>query len=191
LTVDWELRRQDVLERAAELFAAKGFHGTSITDIAASTPLKKASLYHYFPSKQRILADILDSGINSLLEEAAEAAKLADPVERISALLAAHLTNFRRKLSQVIVFLLERNALDDDAAASYLERRQAYDALYIDTIREGQRLGLFRDDDPVVLAYAVLGMVNWMVQWYDPNGRLSLGEITGIMQRAALAAISR
>jgi AcrR family transcriptional regulator len=189
LTPEGEVRRQDVLDRAAELFALKGFHGTSITDIAASTPLKKPTLYHYFTSKQAILAEILDNGIRALLRDAAPAAAIADPAERIQALLAAHLTNFQDKLPQVMVFLLERHALEAANATSYLELRSQYDALFVDAIREGQAQGMFREDDPVILAYAVLGMVNWMAQWYDPAGRLPLSDISSIMQRLVLAAL--
>jgi hypothetical protein len=110
-------------------------------------------------------------------------------VERIRGLLAAHLSNFRRKLPQIRVFLLERTKIDARLAATYLEQRRQYDALYIEAIRDGQTKGVFRVDDPVVLAYAVLGIVNWMVQWYDPRGRLSLEEVTTILQRCALGAI--
>jgi AcrR family transcriptional regulator len=191
LTAEGELRRREVLDCAVELFAEKGYDGTSINDIAAITTLKKASLYHYFPSKQSILAAVLEEEMAGLWAVAHEAAHIDDPVERIRGLLAAHLTNFRRRLPQIVVFLLERKSLDPNLAAPYLERRREYDALYVDAIRDGQRQGVFRVDDPVVLAYAVLGMANWMVQWYNPSGRLSLEDITKILQRCAIGAISR
>ncbi|HEV7679852.1 MAG TPA: TetR/AcrR family transcriptional regulator [Candidatus Dormibacteraeota bacterium] len=183
-------RRQEVLDCAVKLFAEKGFAGTSINDIAERTTLKKASLYHYFPSKQHILAAVLEDEMTALWATAQDIAQIGDPVERIRRLLAAHLSNFRRKLPQIRVFLLERAEIDAKLAATYLEQRRLYDGLYVEAIRDGQEHGVFRVDDPVVLAYAVLGIVNWMVQWYDPKGRLSLEEVTTILQRCALGAIS-
>jgi AcrR family transcriptional regulator len=191
LTVEGGIRRREVLDRAAELFAQRGFDATSINDIATATTIKKASLYHYFPSKQSILTAILEDGIAELLADAEKAAQIRDPAERIRGLLAAHLKSFRHKLPQVIVFLHERNALDPELTAGYLQQRQRYDSLYVDAIREGQQRRMFRDEDPAVLAYAVLGMMNWMVQWYNPNGRLSLDEIAEILEQCALGAISR
>jgi AcrR family transcriptional regulator len=184
------IRRQEVLDCAVKLFAERGFDGTSINDIAERTTLKKPSLYHYFPSKQHILVAVLEDEMSALWVRAQEIAQIADPMERIRGLLAAHLSNFRRKLPQIRVFLLERNKIDAKLAARYVEQRRLYDALYIDTIRDGQRAGIFRGDDPVVLAYAVLGIVNWMVQWYDPKGRLSLDEVSSILQQCALGALS-
>jgi TetR/AcrR family transcriptional regulator, cholesterol catabolism regulator len=183
-------RRREVLDCAVKLFAEKGFDGTSINDIAAMTTLKKPSLYHYFPSKQSILAAALEDGMAELWPVAQAAAQITDPADRICALLAAHLSNIRRRLPHIIVFLLERTKLDPSLASPYLEQRRQYDAFYIQAIRDGQEQGLFRVDDPVVLAYAVLGMVNWMVQWYDPEGRLPLEDVTNILQRCALGAIS-
>lgn len=188
-TAEGGLRRQEVLDCAMELFAERGFDGTSLNDIAQRTTLKKASLYHYFPSKQHILATVLEDEMNALWDQAHEIAKIADPMERIRQLLAAHLSNFRRKLPQIRVFLLERTQIDTGLASTYLQKRRDYDALYIEAIKEGQKQGVLRVDDPVVLAYAVLGIVNWMVQWYDPKGRLSLEEVSAILQRCALAAL--
>jgi AcrR family transcriptional regulator len=190
LTVEGGQRRQEVLDCAVKLFAEKGFDATSINDIAAMTTLKKPSLYHYFPSKQSILAAVLEDAMAELWPAALEAAQISDPVERIRALLAVHLSNFRRKRPHIVVFLLERTKLDAASAASYLEWRRQYNAFYVDAIREGQKQGVFRDDDPVVLAYAVLGIMNWIIQWYDPDERSSPEDVTDILQRCALGAIS-
>jgi TetR/AcrR family transcriptional regulator, cholesterol catabolism regulator len=184
------VRRQEVVDCAAILFAERGFDGTSINDIADRTTLKKPSLYHYFPSKQHILVAVLEGEMSALWARAQEIAAISDPVERIRGLLEAHLSNFRRKLPQIRVFLLERTKIDAELGATYIEQRRQYDALYVEAIRDGQKQGVFRVDDPVVLAYAVLGIVNWMVQWYDPTGRLSLEQVTAILQRSALGAIA-
>ena len=195
-TVEGERKRREVMDCAAELFARHGFDNTSINDIAHMANLKKPSLYHYFPSKHSLLLAILTDGMAHLWADASQAAAIKDPVARLDALLTSHLHNFGQKLAHVAVFLLERRVLERSEAdqaetRAYLEQRRAYDRLFADAIRDGQKKGLFRQDDPVVLSYAILGMVNWMVQWYRVDGPLSLEEISGILRRSALGALAK
>jgi TetR/AcrR family transcriptional regulator, cholesterol catabolism regulator len=188
-------RRQKILDVAADLFARRGFEATTLSDVARAAELKKATLYHYFPSKNAILLAVLAEGIDQLLENSAEAVAIADPLRRLDALLAAHLRNFEHKLAHVVVFLLERRVIVRDIAAidtePYLVKRRAYDRLFVDCIRDGQASGVFRDGDPVVLAFGLLGMLNWMVQWYDPNGRLTMEQIGKMLRSCANAAVAK
>jgi AcrR family transcriptional regulator len=193
-TAEGDARRQLVLDKAAALFAEQGFENTTITDIAEAANLRKPSLYHYFPSKHSILLAVLTEGMNEIWSSASKAAQIEDLKERFDALFDAHLHNFQRRLAHVVVFLLEQRRLAadiraDPEAQAYMAQRRAYDHLFIDCIRDGQRKGLFRDGDPSVLAYGILGMVNWMVQWYDPDGRLSMDQIGTILRDCARAAV--
>jgi len=193
-TAEGELRRKQLLDSAARLFASQGFENTTMTDIARRARLKKASVYHYFPSKQSILLEVLADGMSQLWEEGRKAARILDPVERLDALLAAHLSNFSQKLPHVVVFLLERHVLEpisnqEPQAVDYLAQRRAYDHLFSDAIRDGQEVGVFRPGNPVLLSYAILGMVNWMVQWYREDGPMSLAEISSVFRQCALAAV--
>jgi TetR/AcrR family transcriptional regulator, cholesterol catabolism regulator len=94
-----------------------------------------------------------------------------------------------------VVFLLERRVILREIAATdtepYLAKRRAYDRLFVDCIRDGQASGAFRDGDPVVLAFGLLGMLNWMVQWYDPNGRLTMEQIGETLRSCANAAVAK
>jgi AcrR family transcriptional regulator len=189
-------RRSELLAVAADLFAAQGFEATTLVDIAKASGLKKASLYHYFSSKQSMLVAVLAEGIDELLGTAASAVTIENPAERLDALLRAHLQNFEHKLAHVSVFLLERRVMEREPANSrdakrYLKQRRAYDQMFVDCIRDGQASGDFRDGDPVVLAYGLLGMLNWMVQWYQPRGRLSMDEIGAVLRDCAHAAVAR
>lgn len=187
--------RQKILDVAADLFATQGFKATTLSDVARAAKLKKATLYHYFPSKNAIFLAVLTEGIDQLRESSTEAVAIADPVQRLDALLAAHLRNFEHKLAHVVVFLLERRVILREIAATdtepYLVKRRAYDRLFVDCIRDGQASGAFRDGDPVVLAFGLLGMLNWMVQWYDPNGRLTMEQIGETLRSCANAAVAK
>ena len=187
----WSQKRLGILDAAAHLFASKGVDRTSMDDIGRACGLEKPSLYHYFPSKKAILTDILSLGVDGLVSDAyaviGEAG--ADPLRRLERLLEAHSRNFDRKLPHVKVFLLEERVLDEPERQKYLDRRREYERIVIDVIAAGQEQGVFREGDPTILAYGILGMFNWMVQWYDPNRRRTAEEIGQTLTAAALGAI--
>lgn len=171
-------RRSLILEVAAALFANGGFDSTSMNDVAAAAGIQKPSVYHHFSSKEEILVYILDDGISRLLSEADRVMKeYDDPRERLEQLLLAHIGGFEDKKAQVTVFLLERQAAMVTARSKYIVKRRQYDQLFVRTIKEGQRQGLFRQGNPTVMAYGILGMYNWLIQWFNPQGRLPLEEI--------------
>jgi AcrR family transcriptional regulator len=187
----WDQKRRGILDVSAGLFASKGVDRTSMDDIGRACGLEKPSLYHYFSSKKAILAGILALGVDDLIADANAVlvSGVADPTERLAQLLRAHNRNFDRKLPHVKVFLLEERALDAPERQKYLDRRREYEGIIIDLITEGQDQGVFRAGDPTILAYGVLGMFNWMVQWYDPRGRTTAEEIGELLVEAAIGAV--
>lgn len=184
-------RRSEILRLSAELFADRGYHNTSMQDIAEAAQIQKASIYYYYKSKDDILSEILEMGVQSLLADGRAALQSSDdPREKLRELLRAHVRNLRRYFHQVIVFLSVRRALGGRPEFSpYFEWRREYDKMYVDVIREGQQQGLFRDDDAQVMAFAILGSYNWLVQWWRPDGRLSIDEIHEILVGMALRAL--
>jgi|HubBroStandDraft_1064217.scaffolds.fasta_scaffold10883_5 AcrR family transcriptional regulator len=187
----WSPRQRAILDVAAELFASLGVDRTSMDDIGRGCGLEKPSLYHHFPSKKAILSGVLALGIEDIVEDAYAvlAAGIPDPRETLEQLLQSHCRNFDRKLPHVKVFLLEARSLDRPERRKYLERRREYEKIIIDVIHEGQEQGVFRAGDPTILAYGLLGMFNWMVQWYDPNRGTSAEQIGQALVEAALGAV--
>jgi AcrR family transcriptional regulator len=187
----WSQKRLAILDASARLFVSKGVDRTSMDDIGRACGLEKPSLYHYFTSKKAILSEVLSAGVDGLVSDAyaviAEGG--ADPLRQLELLLESHSRNFDRKLPHVKVFLLEERVLDEPERQKYLERRREYEHIVIGVITEGQEQGIFRAGDPTILAYGILGMFNWMVQWYDPNRRSSAEEIGQTLVAAALGAI--
>jgi AcrR family transcriptional regulator len=186
-------RKEELLTLASQLFAERGFHNTSMQDIADVAGIQKASIYYYYKSKDAILSDVLLEGVSDLLRDAREAvASSTNPEEQLRALLRAHVRNLRRNLNQVIVFLHERRALDGRPEFSqYFEWRREYDAMYVGILRAGQEQGLFCDGDPRVMAYGILGSYNWLVQWWKPDGPLSIDEIHQVLAEMALKGVRR
>ncbi|MEA3185166.1 MAG: TetR/AcrR family transcriptional regulator, cholesterol catabolism regulator [Ilumatobacteraceae bacterium] len=185
-------RKRHIIDAAAELFAVRGFDRTSVADIAQACGLEKPSLYHYFPSKKSILLGVLALGIDDLIHEANEVLKqdIDDPLERLHQLLLCHSRNFDKKISHVKTFLLESNGLDAAERERYLARRREYEQIILDVVIEGQAAHRVRDGDPVILAYGVLGMFNWMVQWYKTGGSVSAEAIGNILASVAVQGLA-
>lgn len=185
-------RKRHIIDAAAELFAVRGFDRTSVADIAQACGLEKPSLYHYFPSKKSILLGVLSLGIDDLIFEANEVLKrdIDDPLERLHQLLLCHSKNFEKKISHVKTFLLESRGLDANERERYLSRRREYEQIIIDVVAQGQAARRVRSGDPVILAYGVLGMFNWMVQWYKSDGSVSAEAIGNMLASVAVQGLA-
>ncbi len=166
-------RRLRILESAVQAFAAKGFHGTSMGDIARQLRLTRGSLYYYFRDKEEILALCHTRAVEAVLEamERVQAAPLP-PDEKLRRLIVEHV------LIQVDKFhgtalALELDALRPASRASVVAGRDRYDRGVRALIEEAIRTGLFRRVDPKLTAFAIVGAINWIGRWYRPEGSAS------------------
>jgi len=185
-------RRQEIVETSAELFATRGFDRTSLSEIAVAVGAAKSSIYHYFTSKDQLLAAVLEEGISGLLADALRVvANRGDPVSTLRELLRLHGANFERKLAHLTVYLTEggHSGSHLDLVCDYRDRRHAYDRLFVELLQRGQSDGQIIEGDPQVMTYGILGMFNWMVQWYRVDGRVSVPEIVNQFETMAMRAV--
>jgi AcrR family transcriptional regulator len=171
--------RDDILDAATQIFSEKGFHAASMQDIAEAVKLQKASLYHHVNSKQEILTAILDRALDLLIEriEAVIALPLP-PEEKLRKAIRSYLQAMVEHRGLAAVLLLEHRSLDAEAAAHHIPRRDRFERLWRDLIQEGLDAGVFCCSDPVIAARGVLGVMNWTITWYKPEGMLSIDEIS-------------
>jgi len=165
--------REDILAVAAQIFRRKGFHATSMQDIARAVHLQKASLYHHVSSKQEILlallARALDLRIASMQEVVSQP---LSPEEKLRQAIRAYTTTLAEHRDLAAVLLLEFRFLDPDLKARHIRRRDEFERLWREVVKEGVRTGDFQVDDVALAVRAILGMVNWLVMWYRPDGPL-------------------
>jgi AcrR family transcriptional regulator len=165
-----EARRQEIVDIAARLFAERGYHATSISDLADASGLHRGGLYHYIGSKENLLFDIHERFINPLLEEAhaIEARGLA-PDETLRELARALMHDIATYHDQVTVFLHEWRtvaARDDKRADEVRAARQEFEAVITRALRRGVEQGMFDIAKPTLAVLAFLGMFNYSYQWY-------------------------
>ncbi len=172
------MTREGILEAAARIFSEKGYHATSMQDIAEAVDLQKASLYHHFSSKQEILMGILDRAldlINTRLELV-----LSQPLsieEKLRCAMVSYLQTIAENQPLAGVLLLELRSLDPELKARQASRREKFEGIWRDLIIEGKQQGIFTDVDPSLTGRAILGVINWTVTWYRRDGPRSAQEI--------------
>jgi AcrR family transcriptional regulator len=172
------MTRNEILDASAQIFSQKGYHGTSMQDIAIAVNLQKASLYHHVSSKQEILFDLLNRGLDILItqvEEAVDEPGSAD--ERLRRATCAYLTTMTEYQDLASVLLLEYRSLEPDYHDRHIPRRDRFEQIWRDLIREGMEDGIYTCDHPSLSARALLGVLNWTVTWFRNDGPLSAEEI--------------
>lgn len=163
---------QRLLHVALELFAAHGFYGTSIRDLARAMDLQPASLYTHTPSKEHVLADLVLMGHQAHAEhiDAALAEAPQDPVARLDAFVTAHVQVHARWTMLCVVANSELHALPAPLAAPSLEIRQRTSALLLAVVQRGQDEGVFDVPDVMLTVAAIAAMGMRVATWFDGDG---------------------
>jgi AcrR family transcriptional regulator len=172
----------EIVRVATRLYREQGYHGTSMGDVAAAIGVTSASLYYHFESKQDLLLCVLRSGMESFLEslEAIAAADL--PARRkLDRAIANHLLLVLTRRDGVAVFLRERRFLEADRATQHQVRVDRYDELFTDLVTEAATVGELPDVDPAVMGKLLLGTINSVVEWYQPDGPYDQAALTSIV----------
>jgi len=186
-------RRREIDEVASELFHANGYAATSVRDIARKLDIQGASLYAHVASKEDVLWSIVDSTATSFercADEALGDAASGDPVDRLAALVEAHVETVASDPERASVFVTEWRHLSADRRAAVAERRDAYEQRFRMTIDDGIAVGAFRQTDPAIAAAFILTALNGIAGWYHPDGRLSADRIADHYVDLALRALS-
>ena len=184
-------RRREIDEVASELFHANGYAATSVRDIAKALDIQAASMYAHVASKEDVLWSIVDAAATAF-ERAADAAEVeaADPVDRLAALVEAHVEVVTTDPERSSVFVTEWRHLSGARREAIAERRDAYEARFRSAVADGIAIGAFRSTDSALAATFVLTALNGIATWYRPDGRLTADRIADHYVDLALRSLS-
>ena len=163
-------RRKELTRQAARLFAEKGYHGTSVGDLAQAMGVQKGSLYAHIESKADLLWEVAHDGA-----EAFHAALDAVPddlaaTEKIRLALRAHLRVIAEQLDVATVFIREWRYLEGDRRDEFVAERRRYEERFRSFFREGRELGELRTDlDDATATLLALSAANWAYTWLRPE----------------------
>ncbi len=165
-------RREEILKAAGELFGARGYHGTGMRELAGVLDLKGSSLYAHIAGKEDLLWEIVDRAAEAFVNAAEAVPDDLAPVDRLEALMAAHLRVIGMQLDHAAVFFQDWVHLSEDRRRDLVARRDAYQERFRAAIHDGVADGSLQVEDVQVATLVVLSALNFSYQWYDPGGRL-------------------
>ncbi len=171
-------RRRLIIDGAARLFRAKGFEGASTRDIAAAAGMRSGSPFYHFESKNALLHAVMEEGLQRAVESQRLALERlgtdAPPRLRLRALVRHHFeVLFGPEGDFIPVMLYEWRSLTPSQRESVTRLKAVYEAQWMPALRSLHAAGQLRAE-PDVARLLILGALNWAVQWYRPQGRLSL-----------------
>ncbi len=159
-------RRSELTRQAAKLFAERGYHGTSIADLAAALGVQKASLYAHVASKQDLLHETMREGADAFHAALDEIPEHLRATDKIRLALRGHLRVVARQLDIATVFVREWRYLEGDRREEILAERRRYEERFRALLREGRELGELRTDlDDGSAALLALSALNWAYTW--------------------------
>lgn len=186
-----ELVREQLIDIAARMFDTKGYAQTGMGDIAREIGLGRSAVYHYFRNKEEILAALVEAEAltpSHQLQELIDDASLTAGIR----LRRAIVEGIVRRLSSGSRFLLfsrlEAQIPEHLGGLYNQSRRQIYE-FYVRCISDGIASGEFRDIDPKIAAFAVIGMANWTSRWYSPAGPKTPRQIAEVIADIAMQGL--
>jgi AcrR family transcriptional regulator len=173
-------RREQIREAALNLFAERGYQGTSMEAIARRVGVRASSLYNHIDSKQQLLVEITTATMEDLIAGFEEATRTGDPVSKLRRAMEAHVRYHALHQPDVRVGNGELLSLEEPARSLVIGLRSKYARMWQGLIEVGEREGVFRTPSPQLATYALLEMGIGVSLWYRAEGSLSLDHIAGV-----------
>ena len=171
-------RREAIIAAAEKLFSDCGFQATSVRDIAESLNLQGGSLYAHIQSKDELLWEIVEDAADRFFAAARPIVK-SDLVttEKLRRVIAAHVKVITQNLAAAAIYSTEWRHLSDERRRSFANRRDEYEGIVRGLVHDCIREGEFADVDEKFATLLILSSINWIYQWYRPDGLMTPEEI--------------
>jgi len=175
---DYDKKREAITDQAAKLFARDGFAGASVSELAALCRVSKSLIYHYYPSKETILFDVMSAHIEDLLGITLLAAnKSLPPEEELRAVTRTLLRHYVGAADKQKVLLYELAALPNKQREDIVSKQRKIIAL-VEAILARSKPSLKRDRARLrAKVMLFFGMLNWTHTWFKPRGAISRDEL--------------
>jgi AcrR family transcriptional regulator len=170
--------REAILEAAIILFGKRGYTGTTMRDIAKEVGILPGSLYAHISSKETLLDEIVEMGIESFLSIEAMLQQSASVIDRLRTAIKAHATIAAENPGRSLVVFHQWRFLTEPNLTRALNKRRRYQQLFVKIIDEGIADKSFDSGlDSKAAVFTILGALNWIPEWYSPAGPFSPSEI--------------
>ena len=185
-------RLEEVLQSAANIFFAKGYHATSIEDVARDVGMLKGSLYYYIKSKDDLLFRLLLAGIeDSDAHIARQIDPRGDPVEQLERAIRAQIDYIIENRVQFGLFLHEFDSLSGKRQHKLISVMSRYNSRFVERVQRAQEQDKLIQGEPWIIVNGILGMCNWLYRWYDPDQATDSEQIKNVFVRMIFEGIRK
>ena len=185
-------RLEEVLQSAANIFFSKGFHATSIEDVARDVGMLKGSLYYYIKSKDDLLFQLLMAGIEDGDAYIAQHIDVTgDPLEQLERAIRAQIDYIIQNKVPFGLFLHEFDSLSGKRQHKLISVMSRYNSRFVELVRRGQEQGQLMEGEPWIIVNGILGMCNWLYRWYDTDNVSDPEQVKQIFLKMILDGIRR
>jgi TetR/AcrR family transcriptional regulator len=184
------IKRQEVLREAAASFNFKGYHATSLTEIATSLGVTKAALYHYFPNKNSLLAACFEHAMDVAFASLERGRKQGrNGRDRLVLTISGYVSQLIDELNCCVV-LMEEQALEPGDRAKLVRQRDRFERALRALVKEGIEDGSVVPCDPKLAIFVILGAMNWVPKWFKPDGAWTPEQLTVALSQIFERALS-
>lgn len=174
-------KRDAVLRAAVRMFNERGFHATSLDDVAASLGISKRTIYHYLANKDQVLLECLTIGLNQLLEAAAEArAETGTGYDRLAKFLRRYAEINMDDFGRCVIRTGEET-LSQDSQPQYRALKRQIDKALRHMLSDAVEDRSIAPVDIKIAAFTLAGAMNWPARWYQPDGDYSAAKVAEMM----------
>lgn len=185
-------RRRQILQAAQTLFREKGYHGTTIRDIADMSGVLSGSLYAHIRTKEDLLFEITNEVADHFVANLQVIIESnVSPTVKFHRALVSHIRVVADHLDAATVFSHEWRALTDERRMVIQEKRDLYEQLWAKILDEGVQSGDFQEEDIRFSRVLTLSVANWLYQWYRPEGALSPEEVADRLADVILRGLAK
>lgn len=180
-----------ILTAALESFVERGYHGTTIRQVATRAGVSVPGLYHHFSSKVALLERLIDDTMDDLIEltERALAAAPDDPVARFAAAVVAHVRFHCDRPEESFVGNTELRSLTAVGRRRIVGKRDRQQRMFDQAVEDGVDAGVFTTSAPLEASRAIVTMCTAVASWYRPSGALEADEIVATYRDLALSTV--
>jgi AcrR family transcriptional regulator len=185
-------RKKEIVGVSQGLFQEKGYQATSVRDIAKALDLEPASLYSHLETKEDILEEICFGMAEKFLTAIEEVNDIYFDAElKVRMAVENHVNILTENMDAAIVFIREWRNLSEPKKSEFIEKRNQYERGIRDIVQTGIDEFKFNEVDQGFAALTILSSVNWIVEWYKRDGKLSPKEIADQLTRFILTGLRK
>ncbi len=185
-------RKKEILSLSQSVLKEKGYAATSVRDIAKALDLEPASLYSHFKSKE----DILKITCFEMADKFELAVKEVNDIyfnaeEKLRMAIKLHVEILTSHLDSALIFIRDWRNLTGESLDQFIAKRNVYEAGFREIVQTGIDEGVFKETDRKFAALTILSSVNWIVEWYKPNGTLNPEQIAEKLSAFILSGLEK